>query len=283
MNIKPKAFSCFDDKESYKIYRTCDYDKFSFLTGNRSVEKQRIEKIRKSIEAVGLIPAPIICNEKGEIIDGQGRYMTCKEMKLPIYYMVIDGLGLDACVQMNISGTKWTKMDYINSYADRGNETYKFLQSLIEKYRLPVDVTIVTCTDRQCIKFNSTVENGEFYIDPKNYPEIVETLNYLAEFKNAISSLNGRKISMYFALIWIYRHSEADTDRVLSTFRNIKTVDKAIGDVYDALDIIEEVYNSRARKKYFMKLEYKKYMGSIASGYSVRYKEKIEKLNIAED
>ena len=75
-----------DATEVRIIYETRDYKAFSFITGNRNINKSHLEKLRKSMMEM-LIPIPIVVNEKLQIIDGQHRYMICKEEGWTLTFM----------------------------------------------------------------------------------------------------------------------------------------------------------------------------------------------------
>lgn len=100
-----------------KIFVTDDYSVFKLMNGNRSFDHKRA--IVNSVKRVGHIPSPIICNEKMEVVDGQGRLAAFKELKLPVYYIVIQGLGIEECISMNISQSNWTTLDYIMRTFDK--------------------------------------------------------------------------------------------------------------------------------------------------------------------
>ena len=72
------------DKTVGHIFETTDYDIFKRLEGNRADIERRAKKVIKSIKAVGQIKAPIIVNERFEIIDGQARAEAFRRLGLPI-------------------------------------------------------------------------------------------------------------------------------------------------------------------------------------------------------
>lgn len=71
------------------IYETNEYGLFKNLSGNRFVDHSG--KIAESMKERGLLLAPIIVNEKKEIIDGQNRFEACKKLNLPVYYVIAEG------------------------------------------------------------------------------------------------------------------------------------------------------------------------------------------------
>ena len=71
-----------------QIKVTTNYDLFSFMPGNRDIAKKNM--LVKSIEKIDLTEyKPIIVNENYVIIDGQHRFMACKELEKPIYYIIL--------------------------------------------------------------------------------------------------------------------------------------------------------------------------------------------------
>ena len=113
------------------IYSTMDYSAFKRLEGNRAVLNNRKSKVRRSIEQNGYIQSPLCVNEHMEIIDGQARFEVLKEKDMPIEYYIVPGAGIAECIAMNVYGTKWGLMDYVNSYAEQGNENYIRFRNLI--------------------------------------------------------------------------------------------------------------------------------------------------------
>ena len=118
-----------------EVFKTNDYSKFTKLNGNRRVDEARVLKIISSIEKVGYITSPIIVNEKMEVIDGQGRLEALKRLELPVEYIIQQGIGIEECIAMNIHQVNWKDRDYIESYANRGFESYRFLKELLDKYK----------------------------------------------------------------------------------------------------------------------------------------------------
>ena len=87
------------DKDCYKIQSTFKYEMFHFIEGNRSIDHE--DRIEKSIRTSGLLVQPILVNQNMEVIEGQNRYQACKNLGLPIYYVIQDGIGLDEVKSLN--------------------------------------------------------------------------------------------------------------------------------------------------------------------------------------
>ena len=90
------------NKKAINVMVTDEYDLFKTLEGNRRVLDLRARRIIRSIEKVGYVINPIIVNEKYEVIDGQGRLEALKRLNLPVYYIMIEGIGIEECRTLNI-------------------------------------------------------------------------------------------------------------------------------------------------------------------------------------
>ena len=100
------------DVTAYYVRKTNNYKKFRFVDGNRDVA--RTGRIRNSIKENGWYRQPILVNEHFEIIEGQHRFVVCKELGLPIEYVVQEGLEVKDCVPLNVSRKNWSVADYVH-------------------------------------------------------------------------------------------------------------------------------------------------------------------------
>lgn len=138
-NILTKKVS--EDKECMKIYSSTDYDKFSFKDGNRKINNRNYYKLLESMREKQL-RIPILVNEKYEIIDGQHRYQAAKELKLPIYYFMVEGYGSEEMKRANLVSSNWTKDDFLNMFLADGDENYEAIREIMDTYEVPVSLII---------------------------------------------------------------------------------------------------------------------------------------------
>lgn len=114
------------------IYETTDYSKFKKLHANR--DPKTAQRIIKSINQVGYVLSPILVNEKFEVIDGQNRLEALKELNMPVHYMIQNGIGIKECRAMNTGQSNWTTLQYVESYAESGDESYIRLWRLMQDF-----------------------------------------------------------------------------------------------------------------------------------------------------
>ena len=109
--------------ESVNVLKTKDYDQFSFIDGNRDINKENLTRIKQSM-AEKYIPVPIIVNDEYEIIDGQHRFLAAKSLNLAIYFIIIPNLKLEDVQRLNTNSANWAYKQYLQSYCKLGYRDY---------------------------------------------------------------------------------------------------------------------------------------------------------------
>ena len=201
--------------ESREILTTNDYNKFSFIKGNRDLNKSNVKKIIDSIRKYGYdYDNPIEVDSDFRIIDGQHRFEALKELGLHIPYVIKDFLGLAYLVIKNSAVKAWTYYDIIKSFATLGYVEYVYVQncfnSVLNKsvilqvanknYHLHRDKNI-----RMGVN-GSSVKNGSFVFFNKSvFDWIIENQKQLTQ----ITPFHKQAFFIY-AIAFLYRHIEID-------------------------------------------------------------------------
>lgn len=120
--------------KSRQIFVTKNYTQFSFLEGNRPINKAHKNAIKKSIEDKGYLLTVIIVNAKKQIIDGQHRFIVCEELGLPIYYAIKRDYGLPEVHTYNQNTSNWGLNQFMNSYVSMGFKQYEVYKHFKQKY-----------------------------------------------------------------------------------------------------------------------------------------------------
>lgn len=239
-----------------EIYETRNYGIFKRLKGNRDITNKRIAIIKASIESVGYISNPIICNEKFEIIDGQGRYEALKQLDLPIEYRTISGIGIEECRAMNLKPTSWSIEDFVKSYAEYGNDNYIRLLNIYEKHSIPLTTIYALCvnTNNSGRKSQEVLRKGIFELSEKRAEEVNTICEYLKEFKDIQKKIGGRSDLFYGCIGWIALQPNVDKARLkVSMHQQYKTV-TPFARTEDSLKEISDVYNkgyAKNNRRYF--------------------------------
>lgn len=110
-----------------KVYVTNDYQKFSFMEGNRQIvdNKNLFNQMKENNK---LYCHPLIVNKSYQIINGQHRFMIAERLKLPVYY-IIDEEAQDKDVQsLNTSTINWSLKDHLHYHARKTHPSYEIIE-----------------------------------------------------------------------------------------------------------------------------------------------------------
>lgn len=131
------------------IYKTKKYEIFKKQVGNRIVKPCDFEAILLKIQSRNLLKYfPVLVNKDFEIIDGQHRVEVAKAEKLTVFYMMVPDADLVTTRDINVTGKKWSKQDFLNSYIELGNEHYielaKFIKDTGNIYTISTAIYLFT-------------------------------------------------------------------------------------------------------------------------------------------
>lgn len=269
-------------------YQTNDYSMFKFLLGNRVINRNNVYEKLTSIKANGYIKQqPILITTDFYIVDGQHRFNACKELNLPIYYRILDKHStdknlLDFIRTIQNTQRKWTNKDTIESFIQQGNENYKVLKDLHEKYSINYSTLVhffcssadyrekgrgINIKDRRLISSSYLFHNGDLKTSPNHIEKVNhvgQLLNLIRDFRkvkhNESSWVNQSDIA---GALWTMVNS--DNERFdISIFKSkIKTNYEKIIKQKDRKTYVEMflyIYNLRNKKPMSLK-GYRDYMG----------------------
>jgi len=117
------------------VMQTMDYDKFKMHEKNRIIKPENLKKIKDSMEIKNLFN-PILVNEKFEIIDGNHRYKSCRELHLPILFIVVEGYEVPEMQILNLNKSNWCHEDYLTLYIKENIICYKQFKVFKDEYNL---------------------------------------------------------------------------------------------------------------------------------------------------
>lgn len=258
-------------KESYEVLSTSNYSMFKLIEENREIDHYK--KIIASIEGVGYVPVPIIVNEKFEIIDGQNRYMACKELGLPIYYIVIPGLNIEHCRALNIGQSNWRLMDYIKSYAASENASYILLLELLNKYKKLGIVAIYNAITGADAPDNNKIKAGAFEMTEGNKKYADSMLEYESRFIPIVNKMKGRKDYIYMAIGYAFRNPSVDNEKMYDKIcDNYAKMADPVTKI-EALEELTKIYNrsTRSEGRIYLKSDYEKEMNNKYAWYEEKW------------
>lgn len=228
-----------------EILKSQNHEMFSNITGNRDVNKGHVKRLREAIESNPYLTKydPILVNEKYQILDGQHRFEALKETKMPVYYIVAEGLGLETAQLLNSRSRVWSPTDFAKSYAKLGYKDYQTYLDFKEKYKFSHSTLINYLADwkDRPDAINMKFRSGDFKIKDLNKSILLS--NQLMEVGGIFEDYKRRDFTIAFKILAnnkYYSH-----ERFLHKLK-LKVDD--IGNYNNSIDYlrkIEEIYNYR--------------------------------------
>lgn len=227
------------------VRQTSNYSKFATLGGNRKLNELHLKRLLSSVMTSNLLSSnPILVNEKYQIIDGQHRFQVCKELGLPVYYLMTENFGLTEVQILNANTKNWKLDDYIDGYCDMGLPEYCYLQTLMRK--TGYGMTILLAIFASGGVSGSSIENlksGVLELPHKNRGLVI--LQWINDFKKYYEGADRR--TFVLALVQLFAIKGYNHEKMLQKlhYQSMKLVDCTNTKTYLAL--LEEVYNFRER------------------------------------
>jgi len=231
-----------------KIITSTDYEAFKLVTGNRVIDMAKVKKISDDINnGLNLMPyVPIIVNEHMLIIDGQHRYTVCRNLNIPVHYVVASNITLGQIAQINSRSTSWKNEDFLNCYVNCGNEHYITFKNFLEKY------DGIKYTDLAGLLYTGNIGNGKILekfkqglFEAKFKEEATELLDFLYLFSH---SKNWSKRNFMKAMIMVKAKGNYDHDRMIDRMEQELDYFQT-GSWKEYITQIERSYNFRLRER----------------------------------
>lgn len=247
------------------VYETFDYEMFVKLEANRIVSATRLRRLIESL-TVHEISIPIICNEKMEIIDGQGRFEARKSMGRPIPYLVIPGLTIKDCQLMNTFTKPWDSDDYVISHAEAGNENFIRLLKIHKDTEMPYARILRYANIGQHDKSSrSRMMTGELTFTEDHCRVVLATKEYADEILEALCYTQKPNEAFYTAVKIIINTAGYNHSTMLAKCRECRQSYAQMSKLEDQLKEFTRVYN---HKKKGTKIYFEDYMRN--RGYNAR-------------
>jgi hypothetical protein len=232
-----------------KVHTTKDYSIFKLLNGNRDVNQLHVKRLKDSIKN-SYLTTIIMVNERFEIIDGQHRYLICKDLELPINYIIQKNYGLREVQILNANMKNWTANDYVNGYCDLGYKDYQVYRDFVKQYGFTNQVALLLLSGEFVSgSSNDTItskfKEGEFKVkDLDKSKQIAERIKLIEPYYNGYL-----RRSFIYAIVGMLKKDIFNFEEFLSKLKHQPTSLKDCANVTQYKELIEEIYNYRRREK----------------------------------
>lgn len=226
------------------IWTATDYSKFKLNEFNR--EPSHYKRVLDSIQRNDHTKyQPILVDREMNIVDGQNRFLACKELGLPIHFIVSKDIHIFAAADINQASKNWSTLDYVQHYSKRGKESYTKILDLCAKYNQRISIIIQFGKLSEGAKSHTeNVKRGNFQfredIDVEDFFEHVSVFNNYYDF-----SKNDRFVR---ALLRLYLHEDYDKNRMVNKLRKASGIVNEQPKIELIVEELLKVYNYRARK-----------------------------------
>ena len=168
-----------------------DYSVFKMILGNRGIYEPKISRLISDFSSgLNLFPyCPIIvCRENKhlKIIDGQHRYVACRRLGQPVYYIEADDIELKDIARMNSNTDKWKNADFIKCYSQLGKTDYTVLSEWMGKHKVSLSVSV------SLLQHNKVSGGGSVIANFKEGNFKVNHLDQATEFIEVVDRLFSR-------------------------------------------------------------------------------------------
>src|SRR5699024_623524 len=192
-----------------QVYETDDYSIFFFHKENRNV----ITRPKMLEQAKEGIVSPIVVNGEMIVIDGQNRLYHSIKVGAPVKYLIDETLTVDDIARMNVNQDKWNTRDWIEKYANGGNEEYELLIEVLNEHYSDIGTTTsISLNNLDSSTVKEIVVDGNFKFH--NYSKTIEFFHYLKRFQEAIKVKPNASITV--SLFRMYRVEGFDGDRLIN-------------------------------------------------------------------
>ena len=242
------------NKKVSEVRITTDYTMFKFDPLNRSIKPNKLTKLKQSITRTKGNLQAVLIDQKGNIIDGQHRYVACKTLGLPVKYTIADsGYKASDMLELNNNGSGWLATDFAEYHAKQGNPNYEIF--LKYKKLFPELKDGILCSileNRYTLKDTTTgsmskrgFQEGTFIVMQENKAKTL--LTYLREISTFYKGWNRR--AFIYALIHLSNCKDFNWDKFIGKLqiRHVSLFDYPKAE--DFVKVLADVYNYRERKK----------------------------------
>jgi len=244
----------FAKESKVKIYIATDYSEFVLSEFNRN--PGHYKKVMESIKENDYTQfQPILVNRKMEIVDGQNRFLACKELGLPIHFIVSQDINIYAAADINQASKNWNAMDYARHYSTRGRESYTRLLDLIHKYDQRISVVQSFGKLSDGVRSHSdSIKKGKFeFKDDIDVDAFFEHMLVFDEFYPF-----SKREKFVKAMLALYLHEDYEPAKMENKVKYNSGIVKEQPRVDMMTEELLKLYNYKSRKPILLGKKYKR-------------------------
>lgn len=243
-----------------RVYTTTNYEMFGYIKGNRSVNSTNLNNIISSFKQRQVLESAIIViideNAKDGkylfIIDGQHRFQACKELNLPVPYIIMELKGDDALKiieLLNTASKEWDVTCFMGSKAQLNNPNYVLYKSLYDVYPFEHEIFFYVLNkfpNRKRIN-HQNFKTGDLIFNKKDYDNLKNIFNILVLYLPAIEDKGKRYyLKSLIDLLFIKNLDKEHLDRIMINDKEVFPIFSHVKDCTEYL--VKQKYNKGRRR-----------------------------------
>jgi hypothetical protein len=178
-----------------EVYVTKNYSLFTFLNGNREINLVNLRKIKNSLSQKQILESAIIVGEGKNglfiIIEGQHRFIACKELNLPVSFIIREDFdedvhekSLNDILLLSTASTNWDVNNFLGSNIVRGSKPYMIYGEIYEAFNFEHEILFHVLNTRLKTKLNHQLfKKGELNINESDGDYLYSSLEKLDNFR----------------------------------------------------------------------------------------------------
>jgi len=232
-----------------EIRNTTNYNKFNLLKFNRPIIPTKVEQMIKAYrDGMNLFSAfPIVVDQNMAIFDGQHRFEACKELNIPVYYVVIKTEStIEQISTINANQTKWDLSNFCHAFIQQGNKNYQLVRDFHEKANgLSVSVCCEILKQKQP-HMTKEFNTGAFKV--ADYKKAEDILYWINEFRK-IDNTKYKQRNFIRVLICFQKIPGFSFRHLLDKVKMLDGRIKAMANVKEEMWQLNEIYNWKTREE----------------------------------
>ena len=241
-------------KVNYKLVEIKPADKIGFITGNRTVNRSIVNKLKESMTRWGILTAITVTKYGNRyfLVDGQHRYTAAKELGMVIPAIVVPKESLKVIIDLNTIQKNWSLNNYVDFFASNDDkvlaEPYKTLQNIYNTSGLNYTALCRIYSKGGMVSF----KKGELELDNMEFAETF--ISYLVDILPYVSfAKNARFIDAYIRIVKNENYSHRRMLKKLQVNDKRKTFDMSGESKPNSYGkLMEDIYNSSQSRNLVM-------------------------------
>lgn len=230
-------------------------DNIKLSAANRDVNQKQVDKLKESIRQRGYIKGlPILVEQDGYIVDGQHRFLACKQ--LGIEATIIEVSSFDLAPIINSMQSRWSLQDYVKYYAEKNIEDYIILERICKSKNISVSTAAAIITGKWASKSSikkgerNPIKEGVFRIPDKSDKGLAKLDRKIEAIMHLISVLHLPKTDrLVLAVTRLSNDSNFSFKIMLSKIEYQRARIYRCSTIQEYMQMLANIYNNKNSKK----------------------------------